>query len=73
MKPLLARASLRIRLLAGTLFWIVASIIVAGWGLSGLFPPQVAMQFHSELQTHLDPLPAHPSFYEQPRHRSHRR
>ncbi|MBP9805952.1 MAG: sensor histidine kinase [Candidatus Accumulibacter sp.] len=67
MKPLLARASLRIRLLAGTLFWIVASIIVAGWGLSSLFHQHVAMQFHSELQTHLDQLTAQLSFDEQGR------
>ena len=67
MKPFLARASLRIRLLAGTLFWIVASIIVAGWGLSSLFHQHVAMQFHSELQTHLDQLTAQLSFDEQGR------
>ena len=31
------RASLRLRLLVGTLFWIAASVLVAGWGLGGLF------------------------------------
>ena len=52
------RGSLRIRLLAGTLFWIAASILVAGWGLSSLFRQHVAAQFHAELRTHLDQLTA---------------
>ncbi len=59
--------SLRIRLLAGTLFWIAASIVVAGWGLGGLFRQHVAMQFHAELQTHLDQLTAHLAVDEQGR------
>ncbi len=50
--------SLRMRLLAGTLFWIVVSIIAAGWGLGGLFRQHVSMQFHAELRTHLDQLTA---------------
>jgi signal transduction histidine kinase len=53
-----ARASLRVRLLIGTLFWIVATIVAAGWGLSGLFRDHVSEQFHGELQTHLDQLTA---------------
>jgi len=52
------RGSLRIRLLAGTLFWIAASILVAGWGLGNLFRQHVAEQFHAELRTHLDQLTA---------------
>ena len=52
------RGSLRIRLLAGTLFWIAASILVAGWGLGSLFRQHVATQFHAELRTHLDQLTA---------------
>ena len=36
------RKSLRIRLLAGTLFWIAASIALAGWGLSNMFRQHVA-------------------------------
>ena len=52
------RSSLRLRLLAGTLFWIAASILVAGWGLSSLFRQHVANQFHAELRTHLDQLTA---------------
>jgi signal transduction histidine kinase len=52
------RNSLRLRLLAGTLFWITASIIIAGWGLSGLFRQHVETQFHAELKMHLDQLTA---------------
>ena len=52
------RGSLRLRLLAGTLFWIAASILVAGWGLDSLFRQHVASQFHAELTTHLDQLTA---------------
>ncbi len=53
------RGSLRLRLLLGTLLWIAASIIVAGWALGGLFRQHVAAQFHAELKTHLDQLAAH--------------
>jgi signal transduction histidine kinase len=52
------RGSLRLRLLVGTLFWIAASIIAAGWGLSNLFQRHVETQFHAELKTHLDQLTA---------------
>lgn len=50
--------SLRLRLLAGTLVWIVASIVVAGWGLGSLFRQHVEAQFHAELKTYLDQLAA---------------
>jgi signal transduction histidine kinase len=50
--------SLRVRLLAGTLIWILASLAVAGWGLASLFRTHVEMQFHAELKTHLDQLTA---------------
>lgn len=50
--------SLRIRLLAGTLFWIAATLVVAGWGLGSLFRQHVESQFHAELRTHLDQLTA---------------
>jgi len=53
------RGSLRLRLLLGTLVWIAASIMVAGWALGGLFRQHVAAQFHAELKTHLDQLAAH--------------
>ena len=53
------RGSLRLRLLLGTLVWIAASIVIAGWALGGLFRQHVAMQFFSGLNTHLDQLAAH--------------
>ncbi|HET8898149.1 MAG TPA: sensor histidine kinase [Rhodanobacteraceae bacterium] len=52
------RGSLRFRLLLGTLFWIVATILVAGWGLGNMFRQHVELQFHAELRTHLDQLTA---------------
>ncbi len=54
--------SLRLRLLAGTLVWIVVSIVVAGWGLGGLFRQHVTQQFDAELKTHLDQLTANLAF-----------
>lgn len=53
------RGSLRVRLLLGTLIWIVVSIVVTGWALGGLFKQHVAMQFASDLNDHLDQLTAH--------------
>jgi len=53
------RGSLRLRLLLGTLAWIAVTILVAGWALGGLFRQHVALQFHTELNTHLDQLAAH--------------
>jgi signal transduction histidine kinase len=53
------RASLQFRLLAGTLAWIVVTLVVAGWGLTGLFTRHVSAQFDAELATHLDQLAAH--------------
>jgi signal transduction histidine kinase len=50
--------SLRVRLLAGTLVWILASLVVAAWGLGNLFRQHVETQFHAELKTHLDQLTA---------------
>ena len=58
MTPSTWRHSLRIRLLAGTLFWVVGTILVAGWGLGNLFRQHVEAQFHAELRTHLDQLTA---------------
>jgi signal transduction histidine kinase len=52
------RGSLRFRLLLGTLFWIAATILVAGWGLGNMFRQHVEQQFHAELKTHLDQLTA---------------
>lgn len=56
---LAGRGSLRLRLLLGTLGWIALTIVVAGLALGGLFRQHVALQFHSELNTHLDQLVAH--------------
>ncbi|HMX67989.1 MAG TPA: ATP-binding protein, partial [Accumulibacter sp.] len=50
------RNSLRLRLLVGTLVWIVISILVAGWGLGRLFHQHVEAQFDAELKNHLDQL-----------------
>jgi signal transduction histidine kinase len=58
MTPSAWRHSLRIRLLAGTLFWVAGTILVAGWGLGTLFRQHVEAQFHAELRTHLDQLTA---------------
>lgn len=52
------RASLRVRLLVGTLAGIAAAIAIAGWALSGLFQQHVAQQFTAQLTTHLDQLTA---------------
>ena len=54
----LLRNSLRMRLLAGTLVWIVISILVAGWGLGQLFHQHVEAQFDADLKNHLDQLTA---------------
>jgi signal transduction histidine kinase len=58
MKLLRLRRSLRVRLLVGTLFWIAASILVAGWGLGSLFRQHVSDQFHADLTSQLDQLSA---------------
>jgi signal transduction histidine kinase len=59
--PSLADAShhsLRNRLLAGTLLWIAAIILLVGWGLDTLIRQHVAAQFDIELTHHLDQLTA---------------
>jgi signal transduction histidine kinase len=58
MRLLRLRRSLRVRLLVGTLFWIAASILVAGWGLGSLFRQHVSDQFHADLTSQLDQLSA---------------
>lgn len=58
MNPVPLRNSLRMRLLAGTLVWIVISILAAGWGLGQLFHRHVEAQFDAELKNHLDQLTA---------------
>lgn len=49
-------ASLRMRLLAGTLIWIVLSVALAGWGLSKLFREHITQQFQAELTIHMNQL-----------------
>jgi hypothetical protein len=61
----LLRNSLRMRLLAGTLIWIVISILVAGLGLGQLFHQHVEAQFDAELKNHLDQLTAQLTLDEQ--------
>ncbi|UCV10046.1 ATP-binding protein [Dechloromonas denitrificans] len=58
------RGSLRLRLLLGTLAWIVVTVGVAGWGLSTLFRDHLSRQFHAELRMHLNQLAAHLTFDE---------
>jgi len=50
--------SLRLRLLVGTLVWIIATIAIAGWSLAGLFRQHVAEQFYDGLGVHLEQLTA---------------
>lgn len=57
MKP--GGTSLRFRLLAGTLAWIVATVGVAGWMLQTMFEQHLSRQFDNELVTHLGQLAAH--------------
>jgi signal transduction histidine kinase len=54
-----AAHSLHLRLLLGTLLWIVATIGVTGWVLQGMFEQHLSRQFHAELATHLNQLAAH--------------
>ena len=48
--------SLRLRLLFGTLLWIVASIAATGWLLQQMFSDHLARQFDHELNIHLNQL-----------------
>ena len=49
-------SSLRFRLLAGTLAWVLLTIVVAGWGLNGLFQQHIMQQVRAELTLHLNQL-----------------
>lgn len=53
-----SRHSLRLRLLAGTLVWVVASLAAAAWGLRALFLDQITQQFQAQLVMQLDRLSA---------------
>lgn len=50
--------SLRLRLLAGTLAWILVAVALAGWGLSSLFRQHITQQLQAELTLHLNQLTA---------------
>lgn len=56
MSLVVLRGTLRARLLAGTLIWIAASIVLAGAGLDYLFRAHVTRQFSAELTRQLDQL-----------------
>lgn len=53
------QGSLRLRLLAGTLVWVLLTVLVAGWALGRMFAEHVERQFQAELATHLNQLAAH--------------
>jgi signal transduction histidine kinase len=53
---LLARGSLRVRLLAGSLIWILAALTSTGFVLTDLFRQHVSARFEAELRSHLDQL-----------------
>ena len=50
--------SLRMRLLLGTLVWLVLAMAVAGWGLRSLFQEHVHQQLQDQLVRQLDQLSA---------------
>jgi len=50
--------SLRLRLLAGTLAWMVLSIALAGWALRALFQDHITQQLQAQLVVQLDQLSA---------------
>ena len=54
--PLIARGSLRLRLLAGSLICIVAALTLTGFVLTDLFRQHVSARFEAELHGHLDQL-----------------
>lgn len=50
--------SLRLRLLAGTLAWILLSVTLAGFGLASLFRQHITEQLRAELVLHMNQLTA---------------
>lgn len=50
--------SLRLRLLAGTLAWMLLAIVLVGWGLRTLFQDHVTQQLQAQLVMQLDQLSA---------------
>jgi signal transduction histidine kinase len=50
--------SLRLRLLAGTLAWMLLSVALAGWALRALFQDHITQQLQAQLVAQLDQLSA---------------
>jgi hypothetical protein len=48
--------SLRLRLLAGALIWVLAALLLTGWGLRTLFAEHLTQQLRSQLVAKLDRL-----------------
>lgn len=48
-----ARDSLRLRLLAGTLAWVLLSVLLAGWGLRALLREHITQQLQQQLVVQL--------------------
>ena len=48
--------SLRLRLLAGTLAWMLLTIALAGWGLRALFQDHITQQLQTQLVMQLNHL-----------------
>jgi signal transduction histidine kinase len=53
-----ARRSLRVRLLVGSLVWILGALSLTGYVLADLFRQHAAARFEAELRIHLDQLTA---------------
>lgn len=58
----LPSGSLRVRLLVGSLVWILGALTVAGFLLADMFRQHVEMRFEAELRTHLEQLTANLTF-----------
>ena len=56
MRGTAASGSLRLRLLAGTLAWVLLTVALAGWGLRSLFREHIAQQLQAQLVLQLDAL-----------------
>ncbi|MEG0053599.1 MAG: sensor histidine kinase [Comamonas sp.] len=54
--------SLRLRLLTGTLIWVLGALLLTGWGLRALFAEHLAQQLRSQLVAKLDRLSGAVSF-----------
>jgi len=50
--------SLRLRLLASTLAWVLLVVLLAGWGLRALLRAHITQQLHAQLVLHLNQLSA---------------